>query len=175
MTACPRSCPAPPPPTTHQPATREYALSRALQLNPRCVPAWVALARLYGEAGAAGPAAAALQHARSHEPAVPAIWEAMADVAGLSATGEEASGLWGAGGAGMGRPSTVLVRSDERRAQGCSAVPCIRQRLLAGYQPAMQTPPAQAPQTKQTMRSTRTGWGPGPRACWALPSRPCGR
>ena len=30
-----------------QPAVREYALSRALQLDPKCVPAWVALAELY--------------------------------------------------------------------------------------------------------------------------------
>lgn len=30
-----------------QAAVREYALSRALQLDPKCVPAWVALARLY--------------------------------------------------------------------------------------------------------------------------------
>lgn len=35
-----------------QPAVREYALCRALQLDPKCVPAWVALARLYaGEVG----------------------------------------------------------------------------------------------------------------------------
>ena len=30
-----------------QPSVREYALSRALQLDPKCVPALVALARLY--------------------------------------------------------------------------------------------------------------------------------
>ncbi len=41
----------------------------------------------YAEHGAAGPAASALQHARSHEPAVPTIWEAMAEVAALSSTG----------------------------------------------------------------------------------------
>lgn len=119
-----------------QPSVREYALSRALQLDPKCVPAWVGLARLYAggcaegarepvvrasvqrpggsmiqllsmliamhagppcvslpllsdcaEHGASGPAAQALQHARSHEPAVPAIWEAMADVAALSPSG----------------------------------------------------------------------------------------
>ncbi|KAL4853629.1 Tetratricopeptide repeat protein SKI3 [Chlorella vulgaris] len=89
-------------------AVREYALSRALQLNPKSVPAWVALARLYAEEGAAGPAASALQHARSHEPAVPGIWEAMAEVAALSSTGaseqaafqEHAYGL-GAGPGGL--------------------------------------------------------------------------
>ena len=37
-----------------QPAVREYALSRALQLDPKCVPAWVALARLYAGGRAAG-------------------------------------------------------------------------------------------------------------------------
>lgn len=41
-------CPA----TCLQSGVREYALSRALQLDPKCVPAWVALARLY--AGARG-------------------------------------------------------------------------------------------------------------------------
>lgn len=34
-------------PDALQAAVREYALSRALQLNPKSVPAWVALARLY--------------------------------------------------------------------------------------------------------------------------------
>ncbi len=37
-----------------QPAVREYALSRALQLDPKCVPAWVALARLYAGGGHQG-------------------------------------------------------------------------------------------------------------------------
>ena len=122
------SAPCPP---HAQPGVREYALCRALQLDPKCVPAWVALARLYAgewagsgwgwvagkqwpccwmsslqaalalalldepcppatgpaEHGAAGPASSALQHARSHEPAVPTIWEAMADVAALSPSG----------------------------------------------------------------------------------------
>ena len=42
---CAQGCPCPYP--FLQPTTREYALSRALQLDPKCVPAWVALARLY--------------------------------------------------------------------------------------------------------------------------------
>lgn len=46
------------------------------------------------EHGASGPATQALQHARSHEPAVPAIWEAMADVAALSQTGERRWVQW---------------------------------------------------------------------------------
>ena len=50
------------------------------------------------EHGAVGLASAALQHARSQEPAVPAIWEAMADAAGLSPTGER-------GGTGGGFPA----------------------------------------------------------------------
>lgn len=37
-----------------QPSVREYALSRALQLDPKCVPAWVALARLYAGGGHQG-------------------------------------------------------------------------------------------------------------------------
>jgi hypothetical protein len=67
-------------------------------LNMNCLPgsvSWgcnaetatpIALS-LPAEHGASGPAVAALQHARSQEPAVPAIWEAMADVAALSSTG----------------------------------------------------------------------------------------
>ena len=67
-------------------ADREDGVRRCAPNHPR---------RLLGasaEHGASGPAAEALQHARSHEPAVPAIWEAMADVAALSATGKRGLG-----------------------------------------------------------------------------------
>ena len=63
--ACPDACRATDP--FLQPATREYALSRALQLDPKCVPAWVTLARLYAGEGPEGQQ----QHCQActeHEP-----------------------------------------------------------------------------------------------------------
>ena len=78
------------PPTrrpTHAPLqapVQEYALSRALQLDPKSVPAWVALSRLYAVHGAAALADRCLQQARSHDPMVAGIWEAMAAVAALA-------------------------------------------------------------------------------------------
>lgn len=81
------------------------------------MPAWVALARLYAEHGAAGKAAAALQAARSHEPAVPAIWEAMADVAALSPTGAHG---WGRGLPVCLPGALSLAAAGNRRLQSCN-------------------------------------------------------
>ena len=59
-------------------STKEYALSRALQLDPRRVVAWVSLARLYIECKEKELAKQCLDHARSQNPKNPAIWESMA-------------------------------------------------------------------------------------------------
>ncbi|KAK9840650.1 hypothetical protein WJX81_006942 [Elliptochloris bilobata] len=70
------------------PAVREYALARALALEPKAAHAWVVLGRLYCADGVE-PALAdqCLAVARSHEPADAATWEAMGTLTGLSARG----------------------------------------------------------------------------------------
>ncbi|GAB4822771.1 hypothetical protein N2152v2_009817 [Parachlorella kessleri] len=70
-------------------ATREYALSRGLQLDPKFTPAWLALARLYTAAGTPGLADRCLAQARSQDPTVAGVWEAMAALAELSPTGQK--------------------------------------------------------------------------------------
>ena len=54
---------------------KEYALTRALQLNPKQVTAWVGLGNLYLTAGALGLAEKCFDHARSHDPENVAVWE----------------------------------------------------------------------------------------------------
>lgn len=68
-------------------AQREYALSRALQLDPKLVTAWTLLGRMYVETGDTSLADACFMHARSHEPTAPAVWEGMGSLAALSKTG----------------------------------------------------------------------------------------
>ena len=68
---------------------REYALSRSLQLDPKLVPAWCALARLYAEKGEVGLAGRCLTAARSQEPTAAIIWEGMGSLAALSPTGSQ--------------------------------------------------------------------------------------
>lgn len=60
--------------------TAEYALARALQLDPRDARAWTQLARLYAGSGRPGAADACLQAARTHAAASPEVWEAMSDL-----------------------------------------------------------------------------------------------
>lgn len=54
---------------------REYALHRALQISPKLVKAWVALAKLYQDCGEHTLAEQCLEHARSHDPSAVSIWE----------------------------------------------------------------------------------------------------
>ena len=68
-------------------STKEYALTRALQLDPKLVPAWCALARLYIDRGETTLAGRCLVNARSHEPTAGAIWEGMGALAACSPTG----------------------------------------------------------------------------------------
>jgi tetratricopeptide (TPR) repeat protein len=72
-------------------AKKEYALSRALQLDPRNTTAWVALSRLYLSTGELGLAQDALRNARTHDPTESSIWDAMSAVA--AASGDYESGL----------------------------------------------------------------------------------
>jgi superkiller protein 3 len=72
-------------------AKKEYALSRALQLDPRNTTAWVALSRLYLSTGELGLAQDALRNARTHDPTESSIWDAMSAVA--AARGDYESGL----------------------------------------------------------------------------------
>lgn len=69
-------------------ATKEYALSRALQLDSKLVPAWCALGRLYTQKGETTLAGRCYMNARSHEPTAAAIWEGMGALAALSSTGK---------------------------------------------------------------------------------------
>ena len=70
---------------------REYALSRALQLDPKLVTAWTALGRLYTEAGETALAGRCFASARSHEPTAAVVWEGMGALAASSATGENSA------------------------------------------------------------------------------------
>ena len=70
---------------------REYALGRALQLDPKLVTAWTALGRLYTEAGEMALAGRCLANARSHEPTAAAVWEGMGALAASSATGADSA------------------------------------------------------------------------------------
>lgn len=106
-------------------ATREYALGRALQLDPKSVPAWVALARLYIDAGERGLAGRCLQQARSNDPAQPVVWEAMAALAALGGPSgardradlaEHSLGLLGAGPEGMLAFAEAALRTVGSRA-----------------------------------------------------------
>ena len=69
-------------------AAKEYAFSRALQLDPKLVPAWCALARLYAEKGETTLAGRCYMNARSHEPTAAIIWEGMGSLAAYSPTGK---------------------------------------------------------------------------------------
>lgn len=57
------------------PQLREYALHRALQLNPKNITSWVALAKVYQDCGDFRLAEDCLAHARSHDPEAVSIWE----------------------------------------------------------------------------------------------------
>lgn len=65
-------------------AKKEYALSRAIQLDPCNTTAWVALSRLYLSTGELGLAQDALRNARTHDPTESSIWDAMSAVAAVS-------------------------------------------------------------------------------------------
>lgn len=54
---------------------QEYALSRALQLNPKQVTAWVRLGNVYLAIGAAGMADMCFEKARFHDPENVAVWQ----------------------------------------------------------------------------------------------------
>ncbi|GAX80151.1 hypothetical protein CEUSTIGMA_g7589.t1 [Chlamydomonas eustigma] len=56
---------------------REYCWIRALQLNPKRATTWAALSRMYALHEAGALAQQCLDHARSHEPTMVAVWEAM--------------------------------------------------------------------------------------------------
>lgn len=84
------------------PTIKEYALSRALQLDPRSSGAWVALARLYIAAGEGHLAELCLQHGRSQDPTVAAIWEAMAALAALTPAGQNDSAEYNEHALGLG-------------------------------------------------------------------------
>lgn len=66
---------------------REYALGRALALNPKRADCWAALGRLYAEAGHTALSDRCLTAARSHDPSSAAAWEAMGTLASFSAQG----------------------------------------------------------------------------------------
>ena len=66
---------------------REYALGRALALDPKRAPCWAALGRLYAEAGHTALSDRCLTAARSHDPFSAAAWEAMGTLASFSAEG----------------------------------------------------------------------------------------
>lgn len=66
---------------------REYALGRALALDPKRAPCWAALGRLYAEAGHTALSDRCLTAARSHDPSSAAAWEAMGTLASFSAAG----------------------------------------------------------------------------------------
>jgi predicted Zn-dependent protease len=68
-------------------ATREYALSRALSLDPKRAGSWAALGRLYAETGQPLLAKRCLAIARSHDPSSAPTWEAMGTLAALSPQG----------------------------------------------------------------------------------------
>ncbi len=68
-------------------ARREYALGRALALDPKRAPGWAALGRLYAEAGHTAMADRCLTAARSRDPSSSAAWEAMGTLASFSAAG----------------------------------------------------------------------------------------
>lgn len=57
------------------PKLREYSLHRALQLNPKNITSWVALAKVYQDCGNRKLAEDCLEHARSHDPEAVSIWE----------------------------------------------------------------------------------------------------
>lgn len=67
---------------------KEFALSRALQLDPKNIAAWVSLGRLYAGQGEAMLAGRCFINARSHEPTAATIWEGMGALAASSSTGD---------------------------------------------------------------------------------------
>lgn len=62
---------------TEDRAAKEYSLARALQLDPRRAPSWIALGRLYDDEGEAQAAARCYEEARCHDPRSGETWEAM--------------------------------------------------------------------------------------------------
>ena len=59
---------------------QEYALSRALELDPNCIEAWTALARLYFSHSQPEGANEALMKARIRDPSSPTVWEGAASL-----------------------------------------------------------------------------------------------
>jgi superkiller protein 3 len=91
------------------PAVREYALTRALQLDPRSAPAWVSLARLYIDANEGALAERCLQQARSQDPAVASVWEAMAALAALRPSGDREQADYNEHAVGLGAAAEALL------------------------------------------------------------------
>ena len=89
---------------------------------------------------------------------MPAIWEAMADVAALSSTG------W------LVLPLHTCWSPLLLDACLCCCCPILPQTSAVTFFTSMQ-----APRTMQSIRSMHTVWGPAPVACWALQSLPYAR